>query len=145
MSHRFTGVTRMVAAWSLVLLAAAAGCSGGKSTLSGRVLYNGRAVLVGSIIVVGADGVAVVGRLDDNGEFTVGGIRPGEVRVGVSSPTPVQQAGFRRPGRGPAKPLIPPPPAPGWFPLPGHLADPGTSGVLLSLASGRNRMDIDLR
>jgi hypothetical protein len=112
------------------LLAAACGCAG-SATVSGKVTYRGRPVVAGSVVFLSADRTARSGVIEPDGSYTVRGVRPGAVKIGVISRDPAKKA------RGAARPA-------GWFPLPRQFENPESSGVGTTVGSGRVQHDIDL-
>src|SRR5262245_41962740 len=73
-SPQRSGVMKRARALALlVVLAAAAGC-GGTATVNGKVTYQGRPVLSGSVIVLNADGTARSGVILRDGTYAVEGV-----------------------------------------------------------------------
>ncbi len=131
----------------LVILAGVCGC-GRTATVAGKVSYQGRPVIHGAVTFLSADKTARSAAIEPDGSYTVEGVPPGIVKIGVISRDPARgrsavagQTAVRRqePGAAPA------PPMPGWFPLPARFEDPGSSGISLEVGSGRVRYDIDLK
>lgn len=135
-----------------------AGCEGGTGDLSGKVTYRGKAVVSGSVTVVGADGLPHVGPIGPDGTYAVSGVPAGPVRIAVMSPNPVDVATART-GRGGAardggrggEAREPPPGAPAapdpvaaknWFPLPEEAGDVSRSGLKTMLQRGPNIFDL---
>jgi hypothetical protein len=139
-----------VAAFGLLLIAVAAFSSGRpKATVSGRVMYKGKTVIWGSVIVAGADGRAASGRIEPDGTYTVTDAPVGEVALGVVSKDPLLQhyATQMRTSRErvSVKKWQPPPvDRKKWFPLPNQYEDPKTSGLALKLTNGGNEHNIVL-
>jgi len=136
-----------------VALLALTGCGGG-STLSGKVTYQGRPVVSGSVIVLNADGTAHSGVIHHDGSYAVEGVGRGPVRIGVLSPDPARAKSI-------LKKEEPPPPADkpgaakaghpktrpgtgGWVPLPHALGDPEKSGVTCDVNASHVEFDITL-
>jgi len=135
---------------AVVCLTAAAGCSGGTASASGRVLYDGKVVKSGSVVFYGPDGVGVPGVIGPDGRYEVTGVLPGTVKVTVTSPSLAEtEAGIHRAGRGPAGPL--PKDAklhskdPNWFPIPAQFGKPETSGITIELKAGSNSVDVSFK
>src|SRR5437588_3553045 len=129
----------LVAGGVFLVLIGAAGVAGGrgnKSEVTGKVTYRGRPVVCGAVILVSTDGVtAAAGPIKPDGTYTVTGMKPGEVRVGVISrdPTatqrqhnqrwakitrPVEQASVKAPVDRKK-----------WMKLPPKYEEPETSGI----------------
>jgi hypothetical protein len=122
------------------------GVTGGarKTEVTGKVTYKGKPVVYGAVILVSPDGLAAAaGPIQPDGTYTVAGMKPGEVRVGVISrdPTaqqrqhnqrwakitrPVEQASFK--AKVDRKK---------WFSLPPKFEEPETSGVSFTLKGGQ--------
>lgn len=131
----------------LVLLAALTGC-GGTATVSGKVSYQGRPVLSGSVIVLNADGTARSNVILPDGTYVVEGVKKGPVRFGVFSPDPARARsilhGSTEPGanekHGATKAK-----SPDWFPLPKALGDPATSGLACDVSSSRFHYNLEMK
>ena len=117
----------------LVILAGVCGC-GKTATVAGKVSYQGRPVIHGSVTFLSADKTARSAAIGPDGSYAVEGVPPGIVKIGVISRDPSRgrtavsgQTAVRRhkAGAAPAAPM------PGWFPLPARFEDPGTSGLSL--------------
>jgi hypothetical protein len=131
-----------------ILLAGAAGC-GSRATVTGKVTYQGRPVVYGSVIVLSADKTARSGVIEPDGSYTVEGVAPGDVKVAVLSHDPAKgrsvlrgerTSHLGRKGAAAAKAAVK-----GWFPLPRKFEDPETSGYGSTVGTGRVRYDIELR
>src|SRR5262245_57422987 len=83
-----------------LLLGALAGCGPGRGSLSGKVTCQGKGPLrLGTVSVLGGDGVIHNGNIKEDGTFEVPGIAAGTVKVAVSCPDPEQaQAKSRKSG-----------------------------------------------
>jgi hypothetical protein len=137
---------RLVAALGLgALLAAAAGCGRAPVDVTGGVTYQGRAVEVGSVTLVGDDGRPVTVALE-GGRFAAT-VPAGPVRVGVSSYDPgVQLAALRRDG--PVPPEVEAEYAARrakWFPVPPQYGDPRRSGLEFVAGSPGQAVELDLK
>jgi hypothetical protein len=121
------------------------GC-GGTATVTGKVTYQGRAVTYGSVIFLCPDHTARSGAILPDGSYTVAGVYPGELKVGVISRDPskgrsVSRGGHRATKRAPLETVV----TRGWFPLPARFEDPEKSGLGCALASGYVSYDIVLK
>jgi hypothetical protein len=126
-----------------LLALAAVGC-GGRGDVSGKVTYDGKTVVFGTVQFEGSDGMLRQGNIEPDGSYTVSGVATGEAKVAVSSRnpkspdfTPIQREG------GP-----PPPPRPeilGWFAIPEKYETTFTSGLTYTIKRGENKIDIDLK
>src|SRR5262249_46163481 len=133
---------RLLLALPLIL---AVGCSSGMATMKGKITYQGRPVTFGSVTVLDEDSTAHSGLIEPDGTYTVEGVHPGKVTIGVSSPDPRKSRHQRdRPKSSPtAKESGPPPP--GWFPIPGHYATTHSSGLICTVTGRHFTYDIDLK
>ncbi len=126
-----------------MLLPAAGGC-GRTATVSGRVTYQGRPVVFGSVIVIGEDGKAVSAAIEPDGTYTVAGIRPGPVQIRVLSPDPLRSRVARtiHSSTGPALAKERPT---GWFALPPGYRGAAEQTLAPTVGNGRVHHDIDLK
>jgi hypothetical protein len=144
------------------------GCSGNKTTVKGKVTYNGKTVVWGTVQLIDSTGLTQSGDIDLQGNYTIAGVTPGPVQIGVSSPDPTPRTGAKG-GKGAAaggktNPDIedprekflreqgmkqsvderPLPPAGAWFALPKELADPINSKLTGTVEAGKP-LDIDIK
>jgi hypothetical protein len=137
---------RLVAFAAAALVCGALGC-GRTATVSGKVTYQGKPVLSGSVIVLSWDGTARSGVIYADGSYKVEGVKKGAARLGVFSPDPAtahsilhhaetSDKNSGKPEKGKS---------PGWFPLPRALGDPATSGQKCDVTSSRVQFDIELK
>ena len=125
------------------VLAFAAGC-GGRGDVAGKVTYQGKPLVWGTVQFEGSDGMLKQANINGDGTYSVRGLAPGEAKVAVSSINP-KSADFQPrvvEGR------LPPPPRPevkGWFPIPDKYDTPHKSGLVYTIKSGPNTIDIDLK
>ncbi|HJZ54179.1 MAG TPA: hypothetical protein VKE74_04445 [Gemmataceae bacterium] len=131
------------AAVAAALLAFAGGC-GGRGDVSGKVTYQGKPLVWGTVQFEGSDGMLKQANINSDGTYSVQGMATGEAKVAVSSINP-KSSDFQprvvegRPG---------PPPRPevqGWFPIPDKYDTPHKSGLVYTIKSGPNTIDIDLK
>jgi len=137
----------------LALVAALSGCGGG-TKLDGKVTYQGRPVISGSVIVLNEDGTAESGVIQPDGSYSVEGVKKGHVRVGVLSPDPARARSILVTDRSHAKEDHKPARdtrsaaksrAGGWFPLPHELGDPEKSGMGCDVTKSRSHYDIEMK
>lgn len=69
-------------------LASVSGCSSRKAALTGKVTFNGKPLAMGTVNVVGADGIAIPTVIGEDGSYRVEGVIVGIAKIGVSSPKP---------------------------------------------------------
>lgn len=118
------------------------GCGEATTDVTGKVTFNDKPVVFGSVMIVGPDGLPKYGAIQPDGTYRVSGVRLGAARVAVSSPKP---PGLKLPGdnkkkvgreeglddRRPAdaNATVDPAIAKGWFTLPDKYGDPSTSNL----------------
>src|SRR5262245_2156892 len=83
---------RHVAATCLLLplIGGLAGCGAGVGDVSGKVTYQGKTVVCGSVVLVGPDGMTKVGTIQQDGTYVVKGVGAGQVGVAVFSLDPAR-------------------------------------------------------
>jgi hypothetical protein len=136
----------------LALLAAVAlaGCGGGTGTLTGKVTYQGKPVVYGSVLVRCADGQQRSGNVEPDGSYTVLNVPAGPVKLAVVSPEPPDptKAPPNR-GRGerapPQQAAAPASDRSKWVKLPDNYADPDQSGLTATVTAGTVTHDIVLK
>lgn len=131
------------------------GCGDAKTDVEGKVTYQGKTVVWGTVTLVDADGAYHQSPIDLEGNYKIAGVPSGPVKIGVHSINPFPRGNKPKPGgRGNANANgggIPDPraniqqnqaaelprPEPGqWFPLPDTVSDPQTSGLTGTVSSG---------
>jgi hypothetical protein len=148
--------SREIRALPLLLALAAVGCGRPVGNVSGKILYKGSPVAMGSVVLVDTDGIPHSGRIEDDGTFVIAEVPAGTVKVAVQSPDP---------GRPLRETDLPPSQTPlmqkmkgmkidlggakgdrkKWRRLPKQYEDPNTSGLTLSVRKGENSQDIELQ
>ena len=96
---------------------------------------------MGSVVVLGSDGIPKSGQIQDDGTYTITGIAAGSVKISVSSPDPGESQPSQR---------IPGTPQPkvgrtGWFAIPDKYGDFAKSELTYGLKRGANSFNIDLK
>ena len=130
----------------LIVLAAAGGC-GGPATITGKVTYQGRPVVYGSVIFLSADKTARSAVIQPDGSYTVENVPPGAVKIGVISRDPANSRAARR-RRQSSPPGNPPDGAGGGRMVPAaarNLKTPKRPGLASRLAGGHVHHDIELK
>ncbi|MBY0513618.1 MAG: carboxypeptidase-like regulatory domain-containing protein [Gemmataceae bacterium] len=168
MGGRLNGWLRGAAV--LALIGAAGGCGGGgTSKVHGKVTYQGKTVVWGSVSLIDTNGNYHQGDIDLNGNYTIEKVPVGPVKVTVASPNPDRGAGRGGAGKGvtggkagenPDDPRDkwlaeqgksktaeerPRPAAGTWFPLDARYNDPGTSGLTGEVKRGDTELNIDIK
>lgn len=140
MSFSCSVCRRVVAA---TLLALAVGCAG-RGDVSGKVTYQGKALVWGTVQVEGSDGMLKQANITTDGTYSVRGVATGQAKVAVSSINP-SSSDFQ-PRQAEGQPAPPPRPVvKGWFPIPEKYDTPHKSGLAYPIKSGANTIDIELK
>lgn len=127
---------------SLYCLFLISGCGGGTGDLSGTATYQGQPLRMGSINVVGGDGIIRAATIKDDGSYAVTGISTGTVKIAVTSPDPTKRTLASKPKSGATVP--PMLDSSKWFAIPDKYGDFEQSGLTFPLQRGDNRFAIDL-
>jgi hypothetical protein len=125
------------------LTLAALGC-GGRGDVSGKVTYQGKALVFGTVQFEASDGTIKQANIEPDGSYVIPGVPVGEAKVAVSSENP-KSSNFQplqREGQPPPKPL---PEVKGWFPIPSGYQDLSKAKLTYTVKSGKNTYDIDLK
>src|SRR5262245_48576180 len=75
-------------ATAAALLALASGCGVGRGDVSGKVTYQGKPLVWGTVQFEGSDGMLKQGNINSDGTYSVQGVAAGEAKVAVSSINP---------------------------------------------------------
>jgi hypothetical protein len=145
-AYRIAGGVVTLGALIIGLSAYAAGAS---ATVTGKVTFQGRPVIWGSVVLVGADGTSAAGRIQPDGTFTVANAPTGEVSVAVASPDPlVQHYASQIKSSRDRLPVTqwaaPPVDRQQWFLLPKRYEDVRTSELKVTVKRGSNDCDLTL-
>src|SRR5262245_21552451 len=107
---------RLVCALVLLIVL---GCGSGNGDLGGKVAYQGKALKVGSVSVLGSDGIPKTDAIREDGTFLVRNIPAGPIKIAVNSPDPAKSQPKARKKDAP----LPKADRTGWFPIPDRYAD----------------------
>jgi len=128
----------------VVLVIFLTGCGGlSKGTVTGKVTMNGKPVSA-LVTVLAENNQAVSGKTDKEGNYTVNDVPVGKAKVSLAD---------RSDDPGPTGPLTVDPKAPVTAPpstaakavIPKKYNEPTTSGIALTVVSGKNELNIDLK
>ena len=125
-----------------LLTSAAVGC-GGQGNVSGKVTYQGKLLVWGTVQFEGSDGVVRHGNIQPDGKYTVEGVATGDAKLAVSSTNP-QGSDFQPIQREGQPPRQPRPEVKGWFAIPEKYNTPYKSGLTCTVKRGSNEYDIKL-
>jgi hypothetical protein len=120
---------------------AAAGCAPARGDVSGKVTYQGRPLVYGTVMFLGRDNLPVMGPIRPDGSYTVTGVLVGEAQVAVNSPDPLPAQRVDKRGRAMTSPVD----RSQWFPIPEDYGDPRKSGLQCPVGRGQTPYDIDLK
>jgi hypothetical protein len=152
--------TRLTALLVGLGLLALNGCGSGKGSVSGKVTYQGRPIVIGSVVMTAKVGPPVVGALDAEGHYALKGVPAGPVNVAVVTTLPVYMKGptafHGKRGLGAdnkepeSKNSVAPLPEPPkidlekWIQLPKEYERADTSGISTTVKPGNNLFNIEL-
>ena len=131
MMQQISQKTRGIGWWLFpILLAGVCGC-GNTAKVAGKVTYQGRPVVYGSVTFLSADKTARSGVIEPDGSYAVEGVPSGTVQIGVTSRDPSRGHTVLRDGR-----RVRPDKVEGWFPLPAKFESPQGSGLSFTVGYG---------
>jgi hypothetical protein len=125
------------------LTLAAVGC-GGRGDVSGKVTYQGKALVFGTVQFEASDGTIKQANIEPDSSYSIPGVPVGEAKVAVSSDNP-KGSNFQplqREGQPPPKPL---PEVKGRFPIPKEYQDLSRPKLTYTVNRGNNTYDIELK
>jgi hypothetical protein len=125
------------------LTLAAVGC-GGRGNVSGKVTYNGRPLVFGTVQFEASDKTIKQANIEPDGSYSIPRVPVGEAKVAVSSDNPRSSAfqPLQREGMPPPGPL---PEVVGWFPIPPEYQDLSKAKLTFTVKRGKNTYNIDLK
>jgi hypothetical protein len=130
-----------------IALLASAGCAGRNvGSVSGRVTFQGKPVVSGSVVMAPQQGPPVTSNINDDGTYTCNNVPAGPVKIGVVSPNDAlearerqaQKPGLKGMGDTPKFDLAK------WFPIPSKYANYMASPLTFDVKVGENSYDIVL-
>jgi len=162
---------RRILVLSLLGTTTVVGCGPAKTKVKGKVTYQGKPVVWGSVTLMDQQGQYFSGEIDPAGTYEIPDVPTGPVKVGVYSPNPeaTDKAGAKG-GKGAAgaksgdpndprekfmaqqqannppeaAPNKPKPPPGKWFPIPDKFTDPTQSGLTGEVRKGAD-LDVDIK
>ena len=119
------------------------GC-GGTGDVNGKVTYQGKPLVFGTVQFEASDKSLKQAIIDKDGNYAIAAIPIGEAKAAVNSPNPNSSdlRAIVREGQ------PEPPPAPkieGWFPIPREYDNLAAPQLTYTIKSGKNVIDIDLK
>jgi hypothetical protein len=127
-----------------LLITTSVGCQA-RGNVSGRVTFQGKPLVFGTVLLVAADGTAHQGTIDENGNYTIASVPTGRARVAINSPDPTapvaNKSGIKdlEGDRRRAELKI------RWVPIPPHYGDPNKSDLTLEVKGGKNPHNLELK
>ncbi len=143
-----------------LLTLGAIGCGGEKGDLSGTVSYNGKPVVLGSVLLIGADAKPRTAWIEADGTYHFDDVPAGEAKLAVFSPDPAKQdksrkkqAELKKKRLEKDKSLPPEPDSPAlpavdrtkWFAVPALYSDIDHSGLHVTIIPGPNTYHLDMK
>lgn len=126
-----------------LLLFLLVGCGPRYGNLAGSVSFEGKPVRMGSVLVVGSDGVPRSTTIQDDGSYAVDNVPIGTVRIAVSSPDPeTMVVSLPKHGRIRQDNTVD---NTKWFPIPEKYAEFDQSDLTCTVKTGSNRFNIELK
>lgn len=146
----------MVGVALFLVLVVGLGCGASTGIVTGKVTYQNKPVSSGSVVFHGANGRVDSGLLDANGNYTIARAPVGTVKVAVmAAKSSTKAAGGGAPpgppaGKGKLKQAPdtidkPVPATVETSPIPERYYDPEKSGLVYTVTSGSQVIDIDLK
>lgn len=141
---------------TVLFLGAMAGCNSKVATVTGKVTFQGKPVVFGTVSIIGPDGMTQSGPIQPDGSFSVPGVGVGEGKVAVTSLKPPdggdgksKRGGRDAGGQDDERTIKPEAAAPpeviqNWFPIPAKYGDHKQSGLTVPVGDGKP-VTIDLK
>lgn len=134
------GIRSSSVAGAVLLALSMVGCAG-RGNVSGKVTFQNKTVLWGTVLIEGSDGGHRQGSIERDGTFYVEDLATGDAKVAVNSPNPKSITLMTKGDRPPQKF----PDVPGWFAIPDKYGAVDKSGVVYTIKRGENKFDIELK
>jgi hypothetical protein len=131
------------AALSILLTLAISGCSKTSATVTGHVRYQGAAVPAGNVTFHGPDNQTSTAIINSEGSYTATKVPLGLVKVAVTTPPPVSAAKVKLTQQVKKGQIAPQSVQP--VSIPKQYGDPEKSGLALTVTTGSQPFDIDLK
>jgi hypothetical protein len=136
-----------------MLALGAVGCGGSNAKVEGTVTYQGRPLVLGSVMLFANNDASRVGGINSDGTFSVEGLSAGTYRIAVTSVERKKKKKLQRTNTG--EPISEEPSSnsdegktaastPGWFPIPERYGNVDESGLSVSVGKGTLQFDIKL-
>lgn len=112
--------------------------------VSGKVTYQGKALVFGTVQFEGSDGSIKQTTINPDGTYSIQGMAIGEAKAAVNSPNPKSSdhQAIVREGQEPPPPR---PEIPGWFPIPTDYQDLSKPQLKYTIKGGANTINIELQ
>jgi hypothetical protein len=150
-------MTRTLHLTTVLIIGAMAGCGdAGVATVTGKVTFQSKPIVFGTVSIIGPDGMTQSGPIQPDGSFSVAGVRVGEGKVAVTSLKPpdgtdgkAKRGGRDAGGHDDERAMKPEAAAPAdvlknWFPIPSKYGDHKQSGLTVPVGDGKP-VTIDLQ
>jgi hypothetical protein len=142
-------MTRTLHLTAVLIVGAIAGCDGKVATVTGKVTFQGKPIVFGTVSIIGPDGMTQSGPIQPDGSFSVPGVGVGEGKVAVTSLKPpdgtdgkAKRGGRDAGGHDDERAMPPEAAAPAdvlknWFPIPPKYGDHKQSGLTIPVGDGK--------
>jgi hypothetical protein len=129
---------------ALLCVAAATGCGAPTATVTGKVTVNGATVTAGAVTFHGEKDYVQSATIDANGNYTLGNVPVGPVKVAVVSAKPRAMPGgkaatAKHPGDKGGAGVV------SAVPVPDKYKDPNQSGLAFEIKAGEQTIDLPLQ
>lgn len=135
----------------------AAGCGGGKGSVSGKVFYQGKPLGGGTVSFVPEGGGVMSSPIEEDGSYAIRNVPPGTVKITVETESfrPPALTGVG-PGGGPSGSMMKymreknpqmadPQRAKKYVPIPAEYGDPSKTNLTYAVKSGKQEHPIELK
>ena len=127
----------------LLVLFTLTGCGPGKGDVTGKVTYQDKPIIFGSVQFIDRSGQPQVAKIGEDGSYSLQDLIAGDNRVLVHSPNPKEVVRRNKMGEPVEAPAVDPK---RWFPIPEKYGDPQKSDLTFPIQSGKmNTINIDLK
>jgi hypothetical protein len=130
---------------AVLLIGTLVGCNAKVSTVTGKVTFQGKPIVFGTVSIIGPDGITRSGPIQPDGSFSVSDVGVGEGQVAVTSLKPpdgtdgkAKRGGRDAPDQEEERGAKPEAAAPAeviknWFPIPAKYGDHKQSGLTIKV------------
>jgi hypothetical protein len=119
------------------------GCGPGRGDVSGKVTYQGKPLVFGTVQFETKEGIKQ-SNIKEDGTYTIPRVVAGEIKAAVNSPNPnsSDHQAIMREGQEPPPPRTP---IKGWFAIPAEYQNLSSAKLSYTVNTGQNKFDIELK